>query len=132
MKRQYAVLYAVMLMLALISGLGGCSALDPQVESPHEQVKPAANLANGYILLAQVRLMTAEALKQGLLSVDEGKQMLHLTDTARQTLDAARTAHFNGQADAANKGMDIAGVVLSQIYNTIEFKRNQKAKGGGK
>lgn len=124
------------LLVVLMFALGGCSFLERQSreQEPQTAVNPAANLANGYILLAQVRLLAADAVKNGLVSAEEGKRALQLTDTARQTLDSARDAHFAGVAGASNKGMEIADVILNQLQNDllerIAVKKAAKAKEG--
>lgn len=111
---------AVPLMLLML----GCAALNAPKVSPEEQIK--VNLAQGYILLSQVRLMAADAVRQKLLNVDEGKRALELTDTARKTLDSARDSYFGGVPGADVKGYQIAEVILTTLRNDIESKITQR------
>lgn len=120
------------LAVAAILALAGCSALMPDrpPESINEKAPVETNLATGYLLLSEVRLFAAEAVRNKTLNVEEGKKMLSLTDTARSTLDAARDAHFAGKPGATIKAMEIVQVIVNQVRQEVQDKINAKAKGG--
>lgn len=72
--------------------------------------------------------MGADAVKTRLISPDEGRNILSLTDTARTTLDVARDAYFGGSKDAPNKALQIVDVILNQIRNDLDAKMTARAK----
>jgi len=73
----------LLILLVAVLALKGCEVIT-------KNQPPEVNLATGYILLSQVRLMSADAVKTRLISPEEGRNILSLTDTARTTLDVAR------------------------------------------
>lgn len=123
------------LAVAALVVLSGCSILDrdQRLDTQNQVSQNQAsriNLATGYVLLAQVRMMAADAVKTKLITPDKGREFLDLTDTARKTLDAARDHHFAGSPDAALKGMEIVDLIMNQVRNEIESRIRQKALKG--
>lgn len=122
MDRFRVTFAGLLILLVAVLALKGCGGMPDM-----KQESPQVNLGVGYILLAQVRLMGADALKAKVISVDDAKNILALTDTCRQTLDVARDAYFGGSNDAPNKALEITEIILNQIKNDLEAKVNAKA-----
>lgn len=126
MKRAYTY-FGLICLLALLFAASGCST-SPEVPP---QVQPPTNLGQGYVLLAEVRLTAADCVRQKILTPEEGRQVLQLTDNARLALDNARDAHFNGVEGAAEKGYQIADVILRSARQLIQARitaRKEKVK----
>lgn len=121
MWQQRVTFPALLILLVAVLALKGCGVVT-------QNQPPEVNLATGYILLSQVRLMGADAVKTRLISPDEGRNILSLTDTARTTLDVARDAYFGGSKDAPNKALQIVDVILNQIRNDLDAKMTARAK----
>lgn len=123
-SRQAVTVPLLLLVLVVILTLGSCAKLGEPQSARSDDV----NLGVGYVVLAQVRLMAADALKGGLISKTEAQGMLALTDTARSTLDIARDAYLHGSPDAAKRGMEIADLILLQLKRDLEARIAKKAK----
>lgn len=124
-SRQAVTVPLLLLVLVVILTLGSCAKLG---DGPQTARSDDVNLGVGYVVLAQVRLMAADALKGGLISKTEAQGMLALTDTARSTLDIARDAYLHGSPDAAKRGMEIADLILLQLKRDLEARIAKKAK----
>lgn len=111
------------LLLALMA-LSGCAQLGLGGKQT-----PEVNLAQGYVMLSQTRLLAADTVRQGVISPNDARHILNVTDTARTTLDAARDAHFKGTPNAAAKGLEIVLALLSPIKKDLEAKVLASKKG---
>jgi len=123
-SRQTVTIPLLLLVLVVILTLGSCAKPD----GPQTAQSETINLGVGYVVLAQVRLMAADALKGGLITKSEAQGMLALTDTARSTLDVARDAHLRGEPNAAKRGMEIADLILLQLKRDLEARIAKQAK----
>ncbi len=123
------------LVIALVLSMSGCALLDrqQQEQEPVPQTQQSeVNIGVGYILLAQTREMAADAVKSKLITAEEGRKFLTLTDTVRTTLDKAADAHFNGVEGAGRKALEITDLILNQIKNELLQRSQQRALKGSK
>lgn len=122
------------LVLMLMFAVVGCSLLPRQAPDNREaqaaqaeaKTLPGMNLAQGYVLLAQVRALAADGLKVKLITVEEAKKFLEMTDAARTALDTARDMYLGGSPDAAEKGLAIAQALIQQVRQEAEAKIRER------
>lgn len=107
MKRQFVgPLLLTLVLLMLISALGGCSTLlagDPRPIDPRANTE---RISLAYMANAQVRETTAILLKQKKIASWEARRIQTLADMARLGIDQARDLFLAGQNREAALRLD--------------------------
>ena len=100
---QTKLLSLFFLIFVFFAGIPACSVYPETFDE---------RLASAYITNTSVRSTAATAVRAGKISPDQGRNVLRLTDQARDVLDAS--------ADGDERGLDLAIEILEQLQRYFE------------
>lgn len=114
--------------IALALAVAGCASKNKEQETMVNEPIPLGascqnpNLANGYILLAEVEVRVEQTIKSN-------KHVQKLLTTARETLDKARDEILiQRNPQTACNALDITDVILTRVRQDIDKAVAEKQK----